>query len=501
MGNLCSGRPPVEVLSPSRPEVTLSSKGDLKISSSLFVKENFDSFYTVYKLDKAPIGSGGFAEVWLCTHRRTEEVRAVKILSKSGISVEDIKNRTVFLEVEILKTLDHPNIVKVYEYFEDEQNYYIVMEYCKGGDVFGKLEDEGTFTERYAAKTMKFLLSGLCYLHSVQIVHRDIKPENLLISSKESFEEYSIKIIDFNISTRKSTAKLNEVTGTTDFMAPEVFRGIYDEKCDVWSAGVILYMIISGSLPFPSHSEEAAEKAICNGKYSFPRERFGNVTPLCKDFISKLLVKNPNTRPSAMQALEHPWLKTFKDSCDKTELKSTLTRMQTMRKPSKLKELFTTFMISQLSKTSSVRKLENVFRTIDVNGDGVISTEELIKQLSTEMSIAKAEKQAMEIMSAIDSDGSGVINYSEYIRATIEEESLLTKENLKKAFAYFDTDGSEAIELDEMKKWLSSGDIIPEDIIVELMQEADVNNDGTIDLPEFEGLLFSKLDLDEPSSA
>ncbi|OMJ83593.1 hypothetical protein SteCoe_15444 [Stentor coeruleus] len=501
MGGICAGKVMIQgPLSPRHPLV-YNTKYDIKFNAGQFVQENTESFYDIYTLDKSPIGTGAFAEVWLCTHQLSNELRAVKILHKSGISEEDIRIRSVFMEVEILKTLDHPNILKVYEYFEDDQNYYIIMEYCEGGDVFDKLEQNGPFTERYAAKAMRFLLSGLNYLHSRRVVHRDIKPENLLITNGGSFEDFNIKIIDFNVATRKETKKIQGVSGTTDYMAPEVFRGVYDEKCDLWSAGIVLYLMMSTCLPFASPNDEEAEKNICIGKFSFPNEIFGNVSKSCKDLIIKLLTKNPSSRPSALEALTHPWLKIAQERVDKSAYEKTLTKLKTIKSTSKLKDLFTTFMISQLSNLTSTRKLEKVFYQIDKNKDGTINMEELIEELQKEMPLEDAKRQAEEIMSNIDSDGSGQVDYTEYLKIAIEEETLLTKENLKKAFCYFDKDRSGSIEKTEMRKWLGTGDIIPEEIITDLMNEADVNGDGTIDLSEFESLLISRLDLEEPTTA
>jgi calcium-dependent protein kinase len=499
MGNICSGKVTLDysIILPKQP-LKLYSKEDLQFNSGTFVQENHESFSSIYKLHSKPIGSGAFAEVWLCDHMRSGETRAVKILHKSGVSEHDIRMRSVFLEVEILKTLDHPNVLKVYEYFEDEEDYYIVMEYCPGGDVFDKLESVGTFTERYAARIMKYLLSGLAYLHSRHVVHRDIKPENLLITNGQSFDEFSIKIIDFNVATRKENEKLSGVTGTTDYMAPEVFRGVYDEKCDLWSAGVILYMLVSGCLPFPCPNEEEAERNICNGKFSFPNDIFAKVSKECKDLITKLLNKNQNSRPSALEALSHPWFKLSPDRCDNLTMQKTLTRMKTVGnqgKQGKLQELFKTFIISQVSANSSTRKLEKVFAVIDQNKDGVISEEELLAQLSKEMSLDQAKAQVTQIFEKMDSDGSGVIEYCEYLRIAIEEESLLSRENLRKAFCYFDKDNSQTIEKGELVAWLSTGDMIPESIIQDLIEEADLNGDGTIDLEEFEQLLADKFDL------
>lgn len=496
MGNICCGRIQADfTLSSLKNPQTLNSKDDLKFNAGLFVQENLESFYAVYDLYQEPLGSGAFAEVWLCTHKQTQETRAVKILHKSGISEEDIRSRAVFSEVEILKSLDHPNILKVFEYFEDDSDYYIVMEYCQGGDLFSKLESSGAVTERYAARLMKFLLSGLAYLHSRHVVHRDIKPENILLINGDSYEDFTIKIIDFNVATKKNADKLNEVTGTTDYMAPEVFRGLYNEKCDIWSAGVVLYLLVSTMLPFPCPNEEEAERNICNAKFTFPSDLFGNVSKACKDFICKLMSKSQSARPSALEALQHPWLQISSDKVDGEVMKSTIRKMKTISKSSKLKEMFTTFIISQISCSSSTRKLEKVFAAIDKNKDGVISLQELTAQLKLEMPKEAAEKQAKEIMSKIDSDGSGQMEYTEYLRIAIEEESLLSRENLRKAFYYFDKDHSETIEKQELVYWLSGGNIIPEEVIQELMNEADQNGDGTIDITEFEELLASKLNL------
>ena len=498
MGALCSGSIQIQTLpSTTSHSPLVNSKEDLQFSPGLFVQENTDSFYSIYDLHEKPIGSGAFAEVWLCDHRRSGETRAVKILHKSGISDEEVRIRSVFLEVEILKTLDHPNILKVFEYFEDDVDYYIVMEYCPGGDLFDKLESVGTFTERYAARAMKLLFSGLCYLHSRKVVHRDIKPENILMINPESFDDFNIKIIDFNVATKKVDKKITGVSGTTDYMAPEVFRGVYDEKCDIWSSGVILYLLMSGCLPFPCPNEEEAEKNICNGKFTFPSEIFGKVSKDCKDLICKLMTKSPNSRPSALEALKHPWIvRNSPDRCDSEVLTRTLTRMKTVSKAGKLKELFTTFIVCQVGYSESTRKLEQVFSSIDKNKDGVISFDELVAQLGLEIDKEMALKQAREIMDRMDCDGSGDVEYTEFLRIALEEETLLSRDNLRKAFYYFDKDKSDLIEKNELFVWLSSGNIIPENIVQELIEEADINGDGNIDIEEFEELLVDKLELD-----
>lgn len=493
MGNLCSARS----TQPSiiRRESVLSTIKDFQFSNRNFIQENFESFQSVYSLNESPIGTGAFAEVWLCTHKRTDDVRAVKVFKKSEISYEEIASRAVFAEVEILKSLDHPNILKVFEYFEDSEHFYIVMEYCQGGDVFDKIERCGKLTEKLAAKILKYLLVGVNYLHSKNVVHRDIKPENILITNKDNFKDLNIKIIDFNVATVKVDRNLRGITGTTDYMAPEVFSGVYNEKCDLWSCGIVLYLMVTGNLPFASGSEEEAERAIRTEKLKFPNDLFQNISKPCIDLISKLLQKKSSARPTAFQALSHPWLKLAEESVDKRLISNTIRRMASNSYASKLKEVFTTFILSQISNSASLKKFEKIFYAIDVDKNGVITKDELVHQLSLEMKKEEAEERANKMMSLIDNDGSGEIDFTEFLKAAVDEKTLLTKENLRKAFLYFDKDKSNAIEKEELTQWLCTGGGVPEEIVDELMEEADRNGDGTIDIEEFEALLAEKLEI------
>lgn len=496
MGGLCSKPQSLAPLRIIRRDSKLNSKKDIQFNAAYFVQENKESFENIYTLDENPIGSGAFAEVYIGKHKRTGDIRAIKVFDKSQISDEEIRSRAVFDEVEILKSLDHPNILKVYEYFEDDKNYYIVMEFCEGGDIFDKIDRCGKVTEKYAAKVMKYLLIGINYLHSKQVVHRDIKPENILITNKASFKDMSIKIIDFNVATIKYDRTLKGVTGTTDYMAPEVFSGVYNERCDIWSCGVVLYLMVSGQLPFPSPSDEEAEKAIKTQKLTFPSPLFDSISPSCKDFLSKLLHKNPRSRPSASEALNHPWLSLCNDTIDKRLVSSTLKRMQSNSTTSKLKEVFTTFIVSQISKSSSLKKFEQIFLAMDSDKNGVITYDELVQIFSLEMKKEQAEQKAAKMLSAVDNDGNGEIQFTEFLRVAVDHETLLSKENLRKAFCYFDKDGSDAIEKEELCEWLNAGGLIPDDIVQELMQEADVNGDGIIDIAEFENLLANKLEIE-----
>ncbi|OMJ85159.1 hypothetical protein SteCoe_13549 [Stentor coeruleus] len=499
MGNLCAGSVQNKLaespLSPRPHHQKVKSKEDLKFSASMFVLENRQGFSSVYSLHEKPLGSGAYGEVWLCNHKLTQELRAVKILLKVGMSQQEIDNREVFIEVEILKSLDHPNILKVYEYFEDEGKYYIVMEFCRHGDLFDRLQKVKKFSEPTAAKIIKQIFSALNYLHGQKIIHRDIKLENVLVSELEENGEMKVKLIDFNIATVKKDQM--ETQGTTDYMAPEVFKGKYDEKCDIWGCGVILYALLVGGMPFNGSTDEEIEKNIIKSKVELTKGIWLGKSKECKEFLSMILEKNPKYRINATQALSHPWILKHTDIyLDQKTYKNTIIRMRTIGKVNKLKEAFTTFMVSQLEGHSSTKMLQEVFHKIDRNGDGRISHEELLQELLNEMPSEDAEEETLKVMKATDVDGNGTIDYSEFLRVSLQQEHLLSKENIRKTFAYFDKDESGTLEREELISWLCLGGL-PEDIVNDLINDADANGDGSISLEEFENLLFDKFDLQD----
>ena len=208
----------------------IQNEHDLVFTPGLFAKENENSFYSQYRVENNPIGSGRNGEVRKCLHFLTDNIRVVKIISKASLPERMVKSRSVFKEVEILKTVDHPNLPRIYEFFEDETSFYIVLEFCNGGDLFDKIIEVKRFTESQAAEIMFQILSGLNYLHNKKIVHRDIKPENILFEDKNSL---SLKIIDFDTATIFGPGYQKEIHGTPLYMAPEILKGKYTENCDL----------------------------------------------------------------------------------------------------------------------------------------------------------------------------------------------------------------------------------------------------------------------------
>ena len=494
MGSLCctisSERSNVTVL-----QIKYTKADDISISPRYFVKENSNSFLSVYQIHAYPIGLGSVGEVWVCEHLRSHENRAVKIISKKTLSDSDIKKKSVLNEVEILKSLDHPCILKVFEYFEDELNYYIVMEYCKGGDLFDRLETIHNFQEDQAVKIMQQIFSVLSYMHSKNVIHRDIKLENLLLIDEENF---MIKVIDFNIAILKKKSKLTKMTGTPSYMAPEVIRGNYNEKCDLWSCGVVLYLLLTGDFPFDAEFHDQLLSKILDAKLSFDNPIWTTFSFELKHLLLQLFQKDPKKRISAEEALKHPWLqKTCNNTVEEKVIIKTLRRLNTMPKVSKIQELFQTFIISQITKhDEEIIKLKKLFENLDKDKNGVISKEELVNLLKSELSVEDAWLKVERIFQVTDNDHSGGIDFTEFLRVMIKEKTLLTEENITRAFCYFDRDRNNTIEKEELLEWLSEGTIIPSNIAEELMNQADCNGDGVIDMEEFKQVLFEKLELE-----
>lgn len=217
-------------------------------------------------------------------------------------------------EINIMKVVDHPNIVKLYEFFEDDENFYIIQEFCSGGQLFEAILKKKTFSENEAADIMTQLLSAIAHCHQRKIVHRDVKPENLLIDKMDHVdqEKLIVKVIDFGISTHFTPdQKLTLSIGTPYYVAPEVIEGQYNEKCDVWSCGVILYILLCGYPPFYGRDANSIYNKILKGEFSFNSKEWSSVSKAAKDLIKKMLQKLPTNRVSASEALSDAWIKSF----------------------------------------------------------------------------------------------------------------------------------------------------------------------------------------------
>lgn len=455
-----------------------------------FVKNLKQNIYAIYTI-KSELGSGSYGRVVSAIHNVTRESRAIKIINKMSIQSEEIRSK-IMNEVEILKTLDHPQIVKLYEFHEDQFNLYLVMDLCTGGELLDSIIKNGCLDEIHAANYMKQLLSAVAYLHSLHIVHRDLKLENLLIEQTRSD---NIKIIDFGASTFITPGKpLDYRIGTINYIAPEVLKKSYTEKCDIWSCGVILYVLVSGKLPFTHKEKSETIKLIQQGEYSLNGGVWEVVSSEAKDFISKMLEVKPNKRLSAIQALNHPWmLNSSAPTIQPNLLERVSNNLKSFNETSKLQRAVIRFIASQLLSASERNELSAIFQSLDSESAGKINKVELINYWTKIFSDPLSEAEADLIMNRIDTDKNGYIEYSEFLVAAMDRKKLLSVEHLEAVFKEFDKDKNGKISAIELKSMLDHHQNLDVSVYAGLIKEVDMNGDGHVDYREFRDMMISLL--------
>ena len=284
----------------------------VKFGRDTFIGRSDKSLKDVYEVVKQ-LGKGGYGKVYQVKNKKSGELRACKQLSKLNIADLEKFQR----EIDILIKTDHPNIIKLYDVFESKHNLYLVMEECMGGELFDKItehiENDEMYSEKEAANILLQVMSAVEYCHNNGICHRDLKPENLLYINEGSEINNPIKVIDFGLSRNfEEQSKMNTKVGTAYYVAPEILQGSYSEKCDIWSAGVILYVLLSGEPPFNGPSDSIIYSKIKKMKFNFPKNRWDSISNEAKDLLHHMLAPEKE-RYSASQVLAHPWFKIVKE--------------------------------------------------------------------------------------------------------------------------------------------------------------------------------------------
>lgn len=459
----------------------VSTNQGILIKKSTMIVQNLRDLEDEYDVGDQ-LGSGSYGIVKSCTHRDTSQERAVKIIEK-----KKIKNMAQFrTEITILQTLDHPNIIKMYEYFEDEEYIYLVLEKCQGGELFDRIIEKEFFSEKEAARVFKQILLAINYCHNNGVCHRDLKPENFIFASKE--DDSDIKIIDFGLSkifdpTMQGYSLMQTGCGTPYYISPEVLTHNYNHMCDMWSAGCILYVLLCGYPPFFGDDDREIIEAVRQGEFDYEGEEWEDVSLEAKDLISRMICK-PEVRLTAHEALKHPWVKTLAKNSKKEKLnKLDMVHLKKFQSHQKMKQAAITFIATQVS-SQDIEHLKRVFESLDKNGDGNIT----IKELKDGLKDVKNKDELMAIMEGADTDGNGTINYTEFIAATMEQNMYLKEEHLRTAFKMFDKDGSGKISIEEMKQVLGAeldGQSQEEEEWEQLIKEVDIDGDGEIDFEEF----------------
>lgn len=453
-----------------------------------FVPEHFQGVkcsdvYNIFTENR--IGKGSYGSVYLCKHKKTQEEYACKVINVNRINSHYL--RKLHLEVDIMKDVDHPNIIKLRGVFFGQRTVCMVMELCTGGELFdhltGSKSKKKGFEEPRAAKLSEEMLSAITYLHSHGIVHRDLKLENFLFDKKGP--DASLKLIDFGLSKHFAQhEKMHQVVGSAYYTAPEVLQGGYGKGCDVWSIGVICYMLLSGCPPFYGSNSEAIHDMILNGEPDYSAKRFAHVSLQAIDFLKKLLVKDPAKRISTEEALEHPFIQRLyllqegeKDRETHLDVHESLSYFVHLSQHKKL----TLEVVAYALNFSEMQLLREDFLKIDKDKSGTVSLSEL--KHSFENMGRDIPQNVVEIFESVDVDQSAEINYNEFIAAAMCKRVTIDEEKLVLAFESMDTDCSGYLTREAIEKGV--GQMLSPNELDEMMLEVDTNRDGRIDYAEF----------------
>ena len=446
------------------------------------------------------LGNGTFGVVYEAKNVLFNNFVAMKVIRKN----ECMDNVLIKNEIDILKKLSHPNIVRIYEFYESDNNFYLINENCEGGELYNYINNS-TLNEQQLSVIFYQVFSGLCYLHENNILHRDMKPENILISKKEkdllSDEEYFwIQIIDFGTAKIFEQNKSeNSIVGSAYYIAPEVLNQDYNEKCDTWSVGVILYMFLVGRPPFNGRSNEEIINSIKTKNLDENNEKLLQRSPEVRDLVKGLLEKDTSKRLSAKEALNHKWFKTFNGrklfgNFIEKDIEPYIENLFNYTFHSKIQQLVIAFLVHNLPTTDSFRNILKLYRYFNEAGDCKLTKEELINGLSKYRDRKEVVTKVDSLFLLLDSDNNGNIEYEEFLRACIDKKEILTEEYLKYAFKFLDKENKGSLSVDEINNaFLEKENKLFEIAITKDINDVDQDGDGIINFNEFKILMTNTM--------
>ena len=444
------------------------------------------------------LGTGSFGSVYEAENIIFQNSVAMKIINKTD---NDLDEKEILNEINILKKLSHPNIVKIFEFYITKAHYYLVTEFCKEGELFSYIKNK--YSEKQLAVLFYQVFSGLWYLHDHKILHRDIKLENIMISRKEidqlSKEElFWVKIIDFGTAKIfDKNKKEKEVVGSSYYIAPEVLKQNYNEKCDTWSVGVILYMTLVGRAPFDGKDDDEIIYKISTANYNSKEPRLMEHSEEVRDLVSKLLQKDIKKRLSAKEALEHPWFEKFGgrslfSNFKKEDAEPYINNLFNYSYNSKIQQLVIAFLVHNLPSNESSITILKLFRYFDKEGNCKLTKEELREGLYEYRDKEQVDNYVENLFLLLDGDNNGYIEFEEFLRACIDKKMILKKNYLKYAFKFLDQDRTETLNTQKIiKAFVLKPNMILEAIFNKTLNNVDKDGDGIINFQEFEELMLN----------
>ncbi|GMH25236.1 hypothetical protein Nepgr_027079 [Nepenthes gracilis] len=423
-------------------------------------------FTSKYELVGEEVGRGHFGYTRVAVSSKGEmkgQQVAVKIIPKAkmttAIAIEDVRR-----EVKILKDLaGHSNLVRFYEAYEDNDNVYIVMELCQGGELLDRiLARGGKYTEDDAKAVMLQILNVVAFCHLQGVVHRDLKPENFLYATKD--EDSQLKAIDFGLSDfLKPEERLNDIVGSAYYVAPEVLHRSYGTEADVWSLGVIAYILLCGSRPFWARTESGIFRAVLKANPNFVELPWPSLSSESKDFVKRLLNKDPRKRITAAQALCHPWIRNYKEV--KVPLDILIFKlMKAYFRSSSIRKAA----LMALSKALTVDELfylKEQFALLQPCKNGTISLENIKEALMKNGTNAMKESIAYELLTSLNALQYRRMDFEEFCAASLSVHQLEAldrwEQHARCAYELFEKDGNRAIVIEELASELGLGPNVP----------------------------------------
>lgn len=452
---------------------------------------NYEDLYDTGK----ELGRGTFGTTYLCTKKgmsaeeKNKHTYAVKVILKSSLQgegdIEDVKR-----EVKIMQLLNgKSHVVTLEDAFEDKTSVKMILELCAGGELFERIVKAKRFSEKTCAVVIQQMLRAVNYMHTHGFAHRDLKPENFLLLEDSAIEETPLKLVDFGLSRAfepEAARNFRSRVGTALYMAPEVQTGKYDERCDIWSIGIIMYILLCGRAPFRGDEEAILAKAK-RGVVPYEKEMWAACSSRAQIFVKQLLAGEPWARPTAERALADLWFRELLAADESTLSALAVDNLRSFASMGKLKQTALSVIAGQL-RDVEICQLRDTFLAMDADQNGSLSALE-IKAGFREAGLA-APPELDALLRGIDTDGNGSVDYREFLAATMDRQKYVQEDVCWAAFKAFDRDDSGTITRDELAEVFASGDVcdalhLTPAALDALLAEADSDGSGDISFDEF----------------
>jgi len=440
-----------------------------------------------YIFDGKIVGSGMNGPVRLATGKGDARKYAIKSFKKNGLSSQkraELKN-----ESEVYLTLDHPQVAKLEMIYETQEELHLVMEYMAGGELYRRLSSKKCYSEADAACCIRQVLLSVAYLHAQGVVHRDLKLENFLYETEDSDH---LKLIDFGFAKFwNQDAKMSQACGSLHYVAPEVLERAYTDKADLWSCGVIAYMLLTGTPPFFGNDNEVVAKIRAGTPHW--SQRFHTLSVQPKSLVRGLLLADPGQRLSAKAALEHPFVQAGSPKQQETILDADILKsLRRFARASAFRRALLSIMAWSLSNEDRAL-LREEFISMDSESRGTITHRELKAALEERFHVCSEE--ADMLFSSLDTDNDEEIEYNEFLAAALLARVHVHEDLLRRTFRRFDKDDTGIITAQDLRSVL--GDHFDGAEMEELIHEADASGDGKVNYDAFLDYFYKSDPVDE----